>query len=223
MTKDRENRPAVAIALAVAMLLLVGVFAVSVTSDDHHKPRPFDPLSVDEQAQAVDATLQDPNVQAILSDDHEVIGAALNTDKNRLRADPDSRHADIWIYDYQADQTIYAQIDMRAKKVHEFLLKDFQPPMTAGERDRAAQLALDEPEVQKELAELEYEELDWTARLWTGEADGACPVHRCILVAFILDGDYLPDPMVRVNLSLGVVDGFLDEVPHHEHKVGGAL
>jgi Cu2+-containing amine oxidase len=224
MSKGKQSAKA-PWALLVSGIILLGAFALVGASGSELGPLPFDPLSEAEQQKAVELTLADPEVQRVLSEDHEIIGAALNTDKHRLRADPQARQADVWIYDYETDHTLWSQVDLRGVEVVSFLLTDeFQPPMTVAERDRAARLALEDPAVQQVLEEHEYQQISWIGRLWTGEGETACPEHRCILVAFILDGDYLPDPMVRVNLSLRIVEGILDGIGQEETpRLGGVL
>ncbi len=199
------------LAVFVVLTLVAGAFVIGA-NDSADDPRPFDPLSRQEEQQAIDIVLEDQHTNGGLSRDHVVIGAALSTDKARIETDPDGRYADVWIYDYGSDETLWAVVSLGKQQLVSLdRLQDHQPAITFGEKQRAARLALEHVDVEEQLTTWEpYEEVDWLVRLWTGPGDTACPVHRCALVAFLVDGEYEPDFFVRVNLSLGRVDRVLD-------------
>lgn len=204
--------------VAVALLLTASAaWLVASGTEETHEALPFDPLSEAEQEQAIQIALEDPQVEITLSDRHEVIGAALNTDKQRMRTEGRIRMADVWIYDYQVDMTTHAVVDLQRGAVHALSQSDHQPPITTTEMQRAGALALEDARVQDALEERgHYEEIHPIARLWSGDAPTACPEHRCALVAFLIDGEYRGDLFVRVNLSLDQVEALLE--PGHEES-----
>lgn len=201
----------------MAPVLVVGLAVVLVaqgsgtpSGDGKTGPLPFDPLTADEQAQATATALADARVAAHL-DRYEVIGPALNTDKHRMQAEPGSRMADVWLYDYTSDRTVWALVDLRANTVSQVDVRsDIQPPMTGDEMERAATMALADDRVAEALrAHQPYQAMEPTGRLWTGDVANACPVHRCVLVGFFLDDMFQPDLQVRVDLSAQRVDGLV--------------
>lgn len=210
-------------ALLVTAFLLLGTAALLAAGGEQPTPGPlpFDPLSETEQQQAIDLVLEDPLAASALSERHQVIGAALNTDKHRLQRDATARQADVWVYDYERDATLEAQVDLRADLLVDLSVTTaYQPPITATEIHRASDMVLADPRVQDELETQEpYEELETIVRLWTGDAPTSCPVNRCALVGFVIDGDYTGELFVRVNLSQDRVEELIHAGDDHHGPV----
>lgn len=173
-------------------------------------PLPFDPLSAEEQRRAVRLALESG---AALAQRHQVIGAALYTDKAFLEFDAWPRMAEVWIYDYSNDATVQVLVDLGAMEaVSTRSLPDVHPQLTAGEVRRAAAMSLADDAVLRRLADLgiDAQGLGWTARLWEGPEPVACVEHRCALVALHDGPRFLFDPLVAVDLSAQQVLGLLD-------------
>ncbi len=199
-----------AFSLILGLGLVLLAYGGLSTSEPEARPLPFDPLSPEEADFAVETALADP-VLALSLDRYETIGAALNTDKERMKSGDPTRMADVWFYEYSTDRTVWALVDLTQEEVAKrdaTLL--YQPPMTTDEMDRAGAMALEDPGLQDHLKTKEFQEVGTSARLWTGTAAGACPVNRCALVALELDGEFQHDLFVRVNLSLDSVEKVLE-------------
>lgn len=181
--------------------------AVNLGAAPPPTPLPFDPLSSGEQAQAIDLALKGAGVSAQLSSRHEVIGAALFTDKSFEDLPTWPRIAEVWFFDYDANQALRAFVDLGARFTYGVELLDVQPPLTGGEIERVGRMALEDERVQARFvdAAMDVENVTWTARLWTGDAPTACPEHRCALVGFEYEGSFVYDLAVLVDLAIDTV------------------
>ncbi len=178
------------IEILLALAVTVSVSGPLSAGNEEQAPRPFDPLSEDEEKQAIEIALANQTTEAQLSPDHVVIGAALHTEKSmREEANP-RRAADVSVYDHEIDRTLQLLVDLDAGEVLRLETTDIQPPLTAGEIHASGQIALSNQTVQDRLQAAGYDpgSVEWTARLWTGPGPSTCPVERCALVAF-LDGE----------------------------------
>lgn len=181
--------------------------AINLSAASPPTPLPFDPLSSGEQVQAIDLALEDAGVSAQLSSRYEVIGAALFTDKSFDNLPTWPRIAEVWFFDYEANQALRAFVDLGARFTYGVELLDVQPPLTGGEIEHVGRMALEDERVQARFvdAAMDVGNVTWTARLWTGDAPTACPEHRCALVGFEYAGSFVYDVAVLVDLALDTV------------------
>lgn len=178
------------IEIVLALAVTVSVSGPLSAGSEEQAPQPFDPLSDDEEERAIEIALVNETIEAQLSTDHIVIGAALHTEKSmREQADP-RRAADVSVYDHTIERTFQVLVDLDEGEVVRLETTDVQPPLTAAEIHASGETALSNQTVQDRLQASGYDpgSVEWTARLWTGPGSSACPVERCALVAF-LDGD----------------------------------
>lgn len=205
----------IAVVQLAALVVLGGGGALEVSE---HEALPFDPLSDGEAERAIDVMLASDQVDLGDDDRFEVIGAALYTDKAFQEMESWPRVAETWVYDYDRDITVNALVDLDEDAVVEVEEAKIQPPLTAGETDRVAALALEDDRVIERLEDvgIEREGVGSMARLWTGPGTTACPEHRCALVAFLDEGHYVEDVLVLVDVSEEKVRGLLDVLEEHE-------
>jgi Cu2+-containing amine oxidase len=200
--------------LLAAAVLLLAYGGISSPSGER-TPLPFDPLSEAEEQQAINTALASPLVSTLLTR-YETIGAALNTDKHRMRVADPPRVADVWFYDYNVDRTLYAVVDLGTSIVESHALLAYQPPVTAREMAHAADLAFADHRVQHALEpRMPYATLDTIVRGWE------CGMNRCVLVGFEIDGEYVDDLFVLVNLSRDHIEELLEGQRLHTHKEEG--
>jgi hypothetical protein len=195
----------------MAGLLLVGVLLLvalgGTSTKPTHGPLPFDPLSQQEQADAVGIALEHQPLHTVL-DRYETIGASLNTDKHRMRSAEPARMADVWFYEYTTDQTVWALIDLDASTLAEWDLVPYQPPLTAREMSHAAQLAVQDADTLTLLTpRAPLSSIEALARGWSSPPGSPCSENRCALVAFEIHGVYQGDIHILINLSLDRVEG----------------
>lgn len=218
-----DDRGPLIVALLLACLLgIAGAFGAGLGSsagpEAEEAPKPFDPLSEAEEARAIELASANASVADRLGPRTVTIGAALHTWKVHPISEM-PRRADVWFYDYEADEALRVVVDLGEQAVHQLIpLGNQQPPLTAGEIDRAASMALEDPRVEARLSEDGLRSLGY---LWTGDGATTCRENRCVLVAFVVDGQ-LTETFVRVNLSEDQVEAILEPPLYRPPPQGGA-
>jgi Cu2+-containing amine oxidase len=217
-------RSLVVVFFVVGIVVTLGALASqgdeAARTDD---PAPFDPLREEEASRAINLTLSNATLAEERSDRTRVIGASLYTEKSFRDAEEVPRMSEVWVYDYEANTAIRALVDLDAGDLQSWSSRDVQPPLTAEEIDHAGSLALEDERVRERLEErgLDPDEVQGTARLWTGSSEAACPENRCALVGFEDGTDWVHEFAVLVDL----VDDSVRDIVHPaepDHHQGGS-
>jgi len=208
--------------LAVAGLIGLGVSIAGAQSDDG--PQGFDPLSTDEEAIALaQAQGSNPAETTGLGDDDVVLLVERHEEPKGDEADG-GRRADVYVYSYDDDRLTLTVVDvLTGEVVQSTVLADTQLPLVAEEVDRAEELALADPGLQRDLAtayrqatgreltdpatQLEIQALIFRADGNPGVRGGAaaCGRHRCAQFMIQTPDDLLVNLFPVIDLSTGRV------------------
>jgi Cu2+-containing amine oxidase len=154
---------------------------------------PLDPLSVGETDLAKSLFLKDPAVQAKLggSKDRFRIVAVERHEQPKNVALTAERAADVVAYDYTTDAAISAVVPLSGNAVLSVVAATgVQPSASPEELAEARDLAISAPSVQSRLASVGVATAADPALTVTHifvkdtAGDGACAVHRCLLLFF---------------------------------------
>ena len=213
----------VAIALCLALMLTAALaWAAAPTNDP---PRiGYDPLSLAEQDRAREIALGDAAVSVQLADATHIELLLIERHqepKQVMQQGGAPRRADVYLYRYDADQLIYAIVDLHTARVDNMTTtQDVQLPLTQAEATRAVQLVLGDPQAGAALRaqfqqisgqalrdatqQLRVHALIFRADAMPRRADArACGIRRCAQLMIATQDDILINLLPIVDLSRG--------------------
>ncbi len=201
-------------------------------------PKPADPLTPAEIAEANDLALDSPDTEAVVANavDRDAVNAESVVDVRALSGRPSYRvlytqrapdksgqvrAAEVGIYRYDSNEQVLNNVDLENGQVTAQDLPDgFMMPLVFDEITEATTVARGDPRVQDALrtAGLDGDETQANALLTVGlEPDSPCATNRCVKLFFSTFEQPMPTFHVIVNLSdLSVV-----EVVPFEMTAGG--
>lgn len=184
--------------------LLAGCLEASSTSSIA-EPYPLDPLSPAEQDRAVALALADEGVQRALAGKHRVIGAALHVEKYAVLAGDHTRYADVHVYHYPTDSTVWPVVDLTNGKVARFTIEKFQPALTPDEILEAQALAFADARVAAKLGSTDGVT---TIGILKGDESplNPCYAHRCLEISFLRGAEPVNGLFARVDLTTELVE-----------------
>lgn len=169
-------------------------------------------MSPAEQDRAIALALADENVQRALAGRYRVIGAALHADKYAILAGDHTRLADVHVYHYDSDLTVWPVVDLTNGKVARFSLEKIQPALTPAEIVEAQGLALADSRIATKLGSTEG-----VTAIGILKGDESplndCYAHRCIEISFLRNGEPVPDLFARVDLTALAVESVSGAAP----------
>jgi len=215
-----NRRAALAVGLGFAGIAALGVTIADAQSDD--TPQGTDPLTETEvQAALAEAQGSGQPESGGLGDDDVVLRIERHEEEKAVE-DSAPRRADVFVYSYDDDVLTWTLVNVDTGAVDDSaVVPDTQLPLVEEERDRALQLAMDDPAFADRLAtafrqatgrDLEDVATDVQvdpiifradANAATSGAARQCGAHRCAQLMLQSTDDFLIDLLPVVDLSAG--------------------
>lgn len=218
----RRRRAALAAGLGLLGIAAMGWTIAGAQSDD--VPRGTDPLSTTEveAALAEAQTSGGPEAGGLEPDD--VVLRVERHEEEKAAAEGAPRRADVFVYSYDDDVLTWTLVNVDTGEVEDSdVVPNTQLPLVQEERDRALQIATDDPQLAQLLAteyrratgrDLQDIATDVVADpiVFLAEANGSatgaarqCGRHRCAQLLLESSDDLLIDLLPVIDLSTGRV------------------
>jgi hypothetical protein len=217
-----NGRAAVAVVLGFAGLAALGWTIADAQTDD--TPHGTDPLTETEvQAALAEAQGSGPAEGTGLGDDDVVLQVERH-EEDKAVEDSAPRRADVYVYSYDDDVLTWQLVNVETGHIdHAEVVPNTQLPLIEEERNRALQLAMDNPQFAQRLAtayrqatghdledpatQVEADPIVFLAdsNAATTGAARQCGRHRCAQLMLQTNDDLLIDLLPVVDLSAGRV------------------
>jgi hypothetical protein len=217
-----NRRAALAVGLGFAGLAALGWTIADAQSDD--APAGTDPLTETEvQAALAEAQGSGQAESTGLGDDDVVLRVERHEEEKAVE-DSAPRRADVYVYSYDDDVLTWQVVNVETGRVdRDEVVPNTQLPLVEEERDRALQLAMDNPEFAQRLATAYRQatgrdlqdpatEVEADPIVFLADSNGAttgaarnCGRHRCAQLMLQSSDDFLINLLPVVDLSAGRV------------------
>jgi hypothetical protein len=217
-----NRHAALAVGLGFAAIAALGVTFADAQSDD--TPQGTDPLTETEIQVALTDAQGSGNPESTPLGDDDVVLLTERHEEEKAVEDGAPRRADVYVYSYDDDVLTWTLVNVETGSIDDSaVVPRTQLPLVQEERDRALQLAMDDPRFADRLAtafrqatgrdlqdvatDLEVEPIIFRADA-NGDTTGAarqCGRHRCAQLMLQSTDDFLIDLLPVIDLSAGRV------------------